>query len=143
MKRAARRIIVVAGLALGGCVTAPPPKQSHIEASSAIRAAEEMMKAETPIPDAEVYLAKAREHVRAGETQLEQRDYSDAEIEFERAEAEAETALALARARLAEDAAKQAEARLDITPEDRTVVQLEKNDEDAKVEKKNEKKDVR
>ena len=113
MKHAARVIIIVAGLAAGGCVTAPPPKQSHIEASSAIRAAEEIVKAEIVMPDAELYLARARDHVRAGERLLERRDYSEAEMAFERAESEAETAISLARARIAEHAAKQAEARLE------------------------------
>ena len=109
MKRAAF-MIFVAGLA-GGCVTTPPPKQSHIEASSAIRAAQEVVESDK-MPDAELYLARARDHVRIGERMLEQHDYSAAEMHFERAEAEAETAVFLARARVAEDQAKQAEARL-------------------------------
>jgi hypothetical protein len=106
-------ISIVVGLTAAGCVTAPPPKQAHIDASSAIRAAAEIVRTESPIPDAELYLARARDHVRRGEKLLESREYRGAERYFERAEVEAETALALARARIAEDAARVAEARLE------------------------------
>ena len=110
MKRAAL-MLFVAGLA-GGCATSPPPKQPYIEASSAIRAAEEMAKSDKPIPDAELYLARARDHLRTGEKMLESRNYTSARMHFERAEAEAEASLSLARARIAEDEAKTAEAQL-------------------------------
>jgi hypothetical protein len=103
--------VVVAGLA-GGCATAQPPKQAHIEASSAIRAAEELVRTEKPMPDAELYLARARDQIRAGERLLEKRSYQTARHHFERAEAEAETAISLARAQIAENDAREAEARL-------------------------------
>ena len=132
MKRAARMITFVVGVAAAGCVTTPPPKQSHIEASSAIRAAEEFVRTEAPIPDAELYLSKARDHVRAGEKLLEAGRYEDARDQFERAEADAETSLTLARAHEAEDEAKRAEAQLegvaiDVSPKvapDKTEVEI-------------------
>lgn len=114
--KGAATMILVAGLA-GGCVTATPPKQAHIEASSAIRAAEEVVSTEKPMPDAELYLARARDHVRMGEKMLEKGHYSSARMHFERAEVEAETSLSLARARVAEAAAQTAEARLMDKPE--------------------------
>ena len=65
------------------------------------------------MPDAELFLAKAREGIRAGEKLLEAREYREADMHFERAEADAETALSLARAHQAEAEATTAEAQLD------------------------------
>ncbi len=122
MNRVLRVIIVAAGFAAGGCVTSQPPKQAHIEASSAIRAAEELVRADRPMPDAQHYLASAREQVRAGEKLLEGNNYRGAELHFQRAEVDAETALALARAHEAEIDAKKAEARLEGLTNDATEV---------------------
>ena len=122
MNRVLRVILVAAGFAAGGCATTPPPKQAHIEATSAIRAAEELVRADRPMPDAQHYLAKAREQVRAGEQLLEDGNYRGADLHFQRAEVEAETALALARAHEAEIDAKKAEARLEGIENDATEV---------------------
>jgi hypothetical protein len=130
MKLAARTIVFVAGLALGGCVTAQPPKQSHIDASAAVRAAEEISK-DAPSPEAELYLSKARSHMRAGEAQLEKSNYRSARLHFERAEVDAEAALSLARATKAEQEAQIAEARIEgLAREEQAVLQDARDDDD-------------
>lgn len=112
MKRAAPTMTFVVSL-VAGCATAAPPKQAHIDASAAVRAAEEIIEADPPTPQAELYLSKARDHIRSGEELMERRNYQGARLHFERAEADAETSLALARAHRAEAEAQRAEARLE------------------------------
>ena len=57
-----------------------------------------------------------------GSRLLEKGSYRSANYHFERAEAEAETALSLARARIAEDEAREAEARLGEAPAETDIV---------------------
>ncbi len=101
-------------LVLFGCATAEPPKQAHLEASAAVRAAEELVEPEAPMPQAELYLTKAQDHLRAAEILLEKSNYEGAHLHYERAKADAETSIALARAHRAEKEAADAEARLDV-----------------------------
>jgi hypothetical protein len=116
MKLRAATLSVLFGSVLLGCATALP-EQSQVDATSAARAAEAMM-ADVRSPQAEHYLSRAQDHMRAGEQALKNRDVRDAQLHFERAEIEAEAALALARADRAESEAKSAEALLEVPDDD-------------------------
>src|SRR5687768_13931538 len=99
-----KHVIIACLFALGAasCATTSAgvePKQAQLAASSAVKAAEEIVAPARPATAAESHLKGAKEDIRRGDAMMAQQEYEVARLYFERAEEKAITAKVQARAK--------------------------------------------
>jgi hypothetical protein len=109
-----KHVMLACLVALGaaGCVTTSAevkPKQAQLGASSAVKAAEEVISPLRPVADAESHLSGAKADIRRGQQMMARGEYQVAQLYFERAQEKAVTAKVQARAKQAEEKAATAQ----------------------------------
>jgi len=103
------RPVALMGMLWAGCISAPAPHEKAASSEAAVQSAEEVGAGD--VPEAIVYLGRARKELDQGKALMRSGKNHEAAAALDMAQADAELALAVARESRTRTAAQQAKAR--------------------------------